>query len=279
MERSDGFPPTLHAQSKVNATIHGRYCCVDTIPSWALHQEHFFLSPVLDSSQINCHFSQVCSTCKRNRVPSWLQDANGRAMLPGSIVRCPRDLAQYIPPPAPVEPADAPTPSRPGRGRSPQPLVSSPQKGTAGSGNAPSSFTNGVAGVVRRFQSPPRLSERGSQQNVSPNATPSRRGFVRSSPSPKRDVTQSSAKNNDLDVATSPKTKRNGAAGTFNPRRGDKKRPGKIALDPAAEQMKANFEAQEGDRVVMVVAVNGYRPQPPRGAQSLEGYCIVVSAQ
>lgn len=43
--------------------------------------------------------------------------------------------------------------------------------------------------------------------------------------------------------------------------------------------MKARFDAQAGEtRTVMVTAIHGVRPQPPRAGRSLEGYCILVSS-
>lgn len=49
------------------------------------------------------------------------------------------------------------------------------------------------------------------------------------------------------------------------------------AFEAAEAAIKAEFEALPGDCLVMVVAVNGLRPQPPHLSRSLEGYCIVVS--
>lgn len=61
-------------------------------------------------------------------------------------------------------------------------------------------------------------------------------------------------------------------------RRGGKKGRGQqTAFEVASAAMKADFEAGPGDCMLMVVAVNGLRPQPPRLARSLEGYCVVVS--
>ena len=62
------------------------------------------------------------------------------------------------------------------------------------------------------------------------------------------------------------------------PRRDGKKgRRQPTAFEVASAAMKADFEAEPGDCVVMVVAVNGLRPQPPRLARSLEGFCVAVS--
>lgn len=48
-------------------------------------------------------------------------------------------------------------------------------------------------------------------------------------------------------------------------------------FEAATVAMKSKFEGQPGECVVMVVVVNGVRPQPPRAPRSLEGYCIMVS--
>ncbi|CAM9579499.1 unnamed protein product, partial [Ectocarpus sp. 13 AM-2016] len=47
---------------------------------------------------------KTCSTCSRDRIPPWLLDVHGRAILPGSIVRCPKGSARYAAPPPPPPP-------------------------------------------------------------------------------------------------------------------------------------------------------------------------------
>lgn len=61
-----------------------------------------------------------------------------------------------------------------------------------------------------------------------------------------------------------------------SPRRRGKGRA-EADFEAATAAMKSKFEEQPDDCMVMVVAVNGVRPQPPRAPRSLEGYCIVVS--
>lgn len=40
--------------------------------------------------------------------------------------------------------------------------------------------------------------------------------------------------------------------------------------------MKAAFEARRGECLVMVVAVHGVKPEPPRAGYSVDGCCIMV---
>lgn len=66
-----------------------------------------------------------------------------------------------------------------------------------------------------------------------------------------------------------------GGGDVRSPRR-EKKGRAELALEASTAAIKRNFEAQPGDRMVMVVTVNGIRPQPPRAPRSVEGYCIMV---
>ena len=254
-------------------------------------------------------------------------------MLPGLIVRCPREAAEYAPSPPSVDPTDRPTPPR-SRGRSPSPspasprasreklrsspvsatpthqktsgnltavhhhhLQSSPPRTIVSSSSAATAPTRQpVAGRTtihhgRRVQSPPRRSggQASGTPRLSPNASPSRTSAApaKQSPSPKRSAKQLAllgagvAPTGIVIVGdASPKAKKSGtpSVGTPSVRRGSKKGRGQqTTLEVAAAAMKAEFEAEPGDCVLMVVAVNGVRPQPPRLARSLEGYCIVVS--
>lgn len=52
-----------------------------------------------------------------------------------------------------------------------------------------------------------------------------------------------------------------------------------MEFEATTKQIKTKFEAEHGDCVVMVVAVNGLRPRKPLESRALEGCCIVVSIE
>lgn len=229
-------------------------------------------------------YLQVCSTCNRNQVPAWLLDANGRAVLPGSIVRCSRDMVQYVPPPPPVEPVEASTSPRTNKGKSSVSTASSPRTAqrAIAANNMPPTSPRRAGGAPRRFPSSPRRSPRAGTQQASQKTSPSRRVVVPSSPrSPRRGVIQVSTRdgrspsNGDASLS---KVRNNIIAplGTPNTRRGVKKGREQTLFELAAATAKSNFESQSGECMVMIVVVHGVRPRPPRTARSLEGYCIMV---
>lgn len=60
-----------------------------------------------------------------------------------------------------------------------------------------------------------------------------------------------------------------------SPRRRAKGRA-EVDFEAATAEMRSKFEGEPGDCMVIVAAVHGVRPQPPRAPRSLEGYCIMV---
>lgn len=218
-------------------------------------------------------------------MPCWLQDINGRAVLPGLIIRCSRETADYVPPPSPVELTEVLALSRQSKGKSSLSPFTPLRKGTKKLRNNSPASPSRVTGVLRRLQTPPRRSERADPLQGSPNPASSlRRGVSPSSPTPpqqrggqlsyeERKISPAHA------VATSP-IGRSGVdtpVGTPSGGRGGKKGRGQVAFEAASAAMKAKFKAQASDCMIMVVTINGYLSQPPRTARSLEGYCAMVS--
>lgn len=252
---------------------------------------------------------QACSTCNRDRVPSWLLDANGRALLPGSVVRCPRDAVTYVPPPAPVEPAESTSPPRPASrsklksppiGKIAAALCISPRATLAATGRNATRSPSGGHGRTpsprRSRQNRPPISPRASSSPAShstnksetPTTPRTNRGsaaqFVSIDEGNGRSSRVASRVNAAAAAAASPRGKKPstlGNASTANSRPGGTKKGGRQRnklFEAASARVKTKFDGQSGnDRVVMVVAVNSVRPLPPRAARSLEGICVVVS--
>lgn len=111
-------------------------------------------------------------------------------MIPGSIIRCARGVAQYASSPPPVDPVDILTPPRI-RGRSPSPVPGSPRasRATLRSSSASPTRQTVPSGIVHRRKSPSRRSGQAGKPKVSPTPSPDPRKSAAAAkpiPSPKR---------------------------------------------------------------------------------------------
>lgn len=250
-------------------------------------------------------------TCNRERIPPWLLDVHGCAVVPGSIVKCSRGSARYVPPPSGLPPG-APGTTTPPRNKSrsppksPQPASPRTPRAGASSGTTtlPGSPGRSTGAIGRRYPatrqnpspspSPVRSGRRGIADNnrrsgaVSPANSLSTRNAASPTAAAAADVVVPTSPQQPRRTAYSPKPNKTanknsatspGGGDVRSPRR-EKKGRAEVAFEAVTAAIKRNFEAQPGDRMVMVVGVNGFRPQSTRAPpRSVEGYCIVVRSR
>lgn len=257
-------------------------------------------------------------------MPPWLIDCNGRLIVPGSLIRCSRDDATFVPSTGSPETARPPFSSCSPRSReafrsvfpecSTAPDLSQPQrqsKVTQGHGGSlvdqsgPCTHNNSESlwkkGRTPRTPLPTTRRMISNQRSTEAETTPtsvairspkSGRGGVRSprarspnvgspndrSPnvtSPKARSPKARSPKVKSPKVRSPKVRSPNARSKVEDVREQREA---LRVEAATEaSLKARFESQLGDRVVMVVAVHGPRAPPHRSARSLEGYCILVS--
>lgn len=199
-------------------------------------------------------------------------DINGSPIIPGSIIVCPRDQARYVPPPPPVEPADAASLVRSPKGKPRSPRVTSPRKREDNS-NISSPASPSLSNAHRLEEATPRHSTRADSRQVSRKPNLARSDSSLEKQSPCNGVVRSSKS-----TLASPSPSPRATKGSNDRQRAAKGRMN-ADFEATTKRIKTKFEEQHGDCVIMVVGVNGLRPRKPLGSRALEGCCIVVSIE
>ena len=194
-------------------------------------------------------------------------DVNGRTIQPGFIVRCSRDLARYVPPPAPVERGDVPTSNRSRKSKSPSCLGKSTLKRK--DDPSESSSVSPQLAAVRRLGATPRSPGRADRQRVSPKSTRFRSKW---DSTPKSASPNKSGAGDGASVLTQPSR---GTRRTHSDCPGVTKGRADVEFEAFTQRIQNIFEAGSDYCAVMVATIYGFLPRKPLESCTLEGYCIV----